>query len=112
MSLSGASLRHHDHHSSGLARRALIGLLFFFFGLSAAGASENVFDPRDFGALTAPSPSAKWVPNERLPEVPVPTIPAQMAEGLRSPLSLVQLTDLALLLNPSTRDAWAAARQE
>jgi len=112
MSLSGASLRHHDHHSSGLARRALIGLLFFFFGLSAAGASENVFDPRDFGALTAPSPSAKWVPSEQLPEVPVPTIPAQMAEGLRSPLSLVQLTDLALLLNPSTRDAWAAARAE
>jgi outer membrane protein TolC len=35
-----------------------------------------------------------------------------MVEGLRSPLSLVQLTDLALQLNPRTRQAWAAARAE
>lgn len=35
-----------------------------------------------------------------------------MAEALRSPLSLVQLTDLALQLNPRTREVWAAARAE
>jgi outer membrane protein len=33
-------------------------------------------------------------------------------EALRGPLSLVQLTDLALQLNPQTRQVWAAARAE
>jgi outer membrane protein len=112
MSDSEASLRYHVHHPSGLARGALIGLFSFFFGLSSTGASETVFDPRDYGSSTAPSPSVKWVPSEQLPEVPVPGVPAEMMEALRSPLSLAQLTDLALQLNPQTRQAWGAARAE
>ncbi len=112
MSESEASLRHHDHHPSGLAHGALVALFTSFLGLSPAIASETVFDPRDYGSLTAPSPSVKWVPSEQLPEVPVPGVPTEMAELLRSPLPLVQLTDLALLLNPETRQAWAAARAE
>jgi len=112
MSHSGASLRRHDYYPSSPTHSALIGLLVSFLSLSSAGASEALSDPRDYGALAAPSPSVKWIPGEQLPEVPVPGVPAEMAEALRNPLSLVQLTDLALQLNPQTRQAWGAARTE
>ena len=77
---------------------ALAGLFTFFLGHLPAIASETGFDPQDYGALTAPSPSVKRVPSEQLPEVPVPSVPTEMAEVLRIPLSLVQLTELALPL--------------
>jgi len=112
MSDSGASLRHHGYHTGGITRGAVLALFVFFLELVPAAASETVADPGNYSALTAPSPSVKWVPSEQLPEVPVPGVPAEMAEGLRSPLSLVQLTDLALQLNPRTREVWAAARAE
>ncbi len=112
MSHGGASLRHHDQHGDGLARAALLGLLAFSIDCSLAVASEVVSDPRDYGALTAPSRSEKWVPTEPLPEVPIPGVPPALAAEVRSPLSLVQLTDLALQLNPKTREVWAAARAE
>lgn len=90
----------------------LLAVLAFLIGAEFAAASESIFDPRDYGALTAPSASAKWVPSEPLPEVEIPGLTAESAEALRAPLSLVQLTDLALRLNPRTREAWAVARAE
>jgi len=112
MSHGGASLRHHDQHGNGRAGAALLGVLVFPIACSVGVASEAVSDPRDYGALTAPSRSEKWVPTEPLPEVPIPGVPPALAGELRSPLSLVQLTDLALQLNPKTREVWAAARAE
>jgi len=112
MSHGGASLRHYDQHGKGRARAALLGLLAFSIECSVAVASEAVSDPRGYGALTAPSRSEKWVPTEPLPEVPIPGVPSALAGELRHPLSLVQLTDLALQLNPKTREVWAAARAE
>jgi outer membrane protein len=99
-------------HTTANARWALLVPIALIAGITSAGASETIFDPRDYGALIAPSPSVKWVPSESLPEVPVPGVPAQLADALRSPMSLVQLTDLALQLNPRTRQAWAVARAE
>jgi len=112
MSDDGASLRHVLKHLTASTRRALLALSAFALGTAIAGASESIFDPRDYGALTAPSPSSRWVPSEPLPGVPIPGVPAQFSDALQEPMSLVQLTDLALQLNPRTREAWAAARAE
>ena len=112
MSRSRASLQHAGTFLNAKARRSLLAILPFFLGTGLAAASEIVFDPRDYGALTAPSPSDKWVPRDPLPEVPTPDVPARYSDALRQPMSLVQLTDLALQLNPRTRQAWAAARAE
>ncbi len=65
-------------------------------------------DPFDVEQKTSPAPNQVWRPAAALPVVPVP----KAGEPLRSdgPLSLVELTDYALLNNPRTRSAWLAAR--
>lgn len=112
MSRSRASLQHAGRFLNAEAGRSLLAILPFLLGANLAAASEHIFDPRDYGALTAPSAAAKWVPSEALPELPTPDVPAQYSDALRQPMSLVQLTDLALQLNPRTRQAWAVARAE
>jgi outer membrane protein len=63
-------------------------------------------------SLTAPAANLPWRPDRPLPALTrpeqAPTVPAQFS----GPLSLADLTDLALLLNPRTRQAWLAARAE
>lgn len=44
-------------------------------------------------------------------EVPTPAVSPAIS-GTASPLTLAELTDLALLNNPATREAWAAARAQ
>ncbi|MGH8624249.1 MAG: TolC family protein [Gammaproteobacteria bacterium] len=67
-------------------------------------------DPFATEAMTAPAPQFPWRSSEpplRVPE-PQPLIRAQIS----GPLSLAQLTDLALMNNPATHEAWAVARAQ
>lgn len=65
-------------------------------------------DPFDTERRVSPAPNLKWEAPTALPEVKAPQrvrIPADAA-----PLSLPELTEIALLNNPKTRQAWFAAR--
>ena len=74
--------------------------------------AASLFDPFNVEALTAPGPSQPWEPDKPLPQVPPPAA-AQAAPGeLDRPLTLAELTDLALRLNARTRQAWLQARAE
>ncbi|MGH8718357.1 MAG: TolC family protein [Burkholderiales bacterium] len=65
-------------------------------------------DPFNTRELIAPDPSEPWRRQAPLPEAPSP----QVTPVPDSPLTLAQLTDLALSNNPATREAWAIARAE
>ena len=80
---------------------------------SVAGASVAAgLDPFNVGSMTSPAANLYWQPDQALPTVTrsdkAPTVPAQFT----GPLSLAELTDLALMLNPRTRQAWLFARAE
>ena len=80
---------------------------------SVAGASVAAgLDPSNVGSMTSPAANIYWQPDQALPIVTrsdkAPTLPAQFT----GPLSLAELTDLALMLNPRTRQAWLFARAE
>ena len=80
---------------------------------SVAGASVAAgLDPSNVGSMTSPAANIYWQPDQALPIVTrsdkAPTVPAQFT----GPLSLAELTDLALMLNPRTRQAWLFARAE
>lgn len=70
------------------------------------------FDPSNVYTLTAPSANRAWQPDQPLPALTraerAPAVPNQYT----GPLSLAELTDLALMLNPRTRQAWLSARAE
>lgn len=80
-----------------------LGSIVIFFTLSSITLADD--------AGIAPSPSAPWVP----PDLSAYTKVLKSAEA--SPIdpekrySLVELIDLAEMLNPETRVAWEAARQ-
>lgn len=65
-------------------------------------------DPFATQRLVAPAPNEVWQPDAPLPHVPQPP----HAPAPDAPLTLVELTDLALSNNPATREAWAIARAE
>ncbi len=78
---------------------------------ASAGELFGAISERDpFGTheLTAPAPSEPWRPTTAVPDVPSPA----HTPALDAPLTLAQLTDLALSNNPATREAWAVARAE
>lgn len=83
-----------------------LGLIGNSIGLAAG------IDPYKVEAMTSPAPNRVWVPDQPLPTVTrpekAPTVPAQF----KGALSLADLTDLALLMNPRTRQAWLSARAE
>jgi outer membrane protein TolC len=65
-------------------------------------------DPFGVDRNVSPAPNLKWEPTLTLPEVRAPQrgrLPAGTA-----PLSLPELTEMALQNNPKTRQAWFAAR--
>jgi outer membrane protein len=77
--------------------------------VSASAFSDwTIRDPRDLNQRTAPQPGTRWVPTQPLPVVPTPQAvePVPVAQ----PLTLPELTELALRNNPKTRQAWFAAR--
>ena len=83
-------------------------------GLSAmTGLSGNVLaaeawwrDPRNVESLITQHPNTPWI-GDRLPASARPVVEIPNPER---PLTLAELTDLALRNNPQTRSAWAAAR--
>ncbi|MBI3936647.1 MAG: TolC family protein [Betaproteobacteria bacterium] len=62
--------------------------------------------------MTAPAPHQRWVAEEPLPPVAAPVLPLPLTGEFAGPLSLAQLTDLALRINPRARQAWAQARAD
>lgn len=65
-------------------------------------------DPFGTERQVAPAPNLKWEPNVTLPEVRAPQ--RGRVPGGVAPLSLPELTEIALQNNPRTRQAWFAAR--
>lgn len=69
-------------------------------------------DPSNVGAMTSPSANRPWQPDQALPVVTRPDKAPAVPKQYSGPLSLAELTDLALMLNPRTRQAWLSARAE
>jgi len=67
-------------------------------------------DPLATEAMTAPAPQFPWRSSEPALDVPEPKSP--VPAEISGPLSLAQLTDLALMNNPATHEAWAVARAQ
>jgi outer membrane protein len=88
--------------------------VLFLLGLAGwvlppAGASAVDFkDPFGTERYVAPAPSMPWQSQSPLPTAPE-SPPAKVPSG-DHPLSLPELTELALLNNPRTRQAWYAVR--
>lgn len=77
--------------------------------VSASAFSDwSIHDPWDLNQRAAPEPGTQWVPAQPLPVVPAPQN-AVSGPGAQ-PLTLPELTELALRNNPKTRQAWFAAR--
>ena len=97
------------------AAAATVGLTLI---ASEAGAAslrellEPLRDPHKVEALTSPAPNQTWVPDQPLPTVPAPTTQQPLPPELSRPLSLAELTELALRLSARTRQAWFQARAE
>jgi len=93
-----------------LPLRSALGLLLATCGTLAASpgftADQWWRDPLRLDSLIAPQPESAWI-GDRLPAAPRP--PAEIPHPDR-PLTLAELTDLALRNNPQTRLAWQAAR--
>jgi len=70
------------------------------------------FDPFNTEARTAPAPNQPWTPDQALPQVATPGQMQALPAELGGPLSLAQLTEIALRLNVRTRQAWMQARVE
>ncbi len=101
-------------HRSGTALGALWGAFFCsIFPPSAWGALPlPPSDPFSVNSLVAPAPNRYWLPREPLPDVSAAGINTVIPPDFAGPLSLAQLTDLALRLNPRTRQLWAQARAD
>ncbi len=72
----------------------------------------GAIDPFNTGKKVSPAPNQPWIPSEALPQVPPPTAAQTLPGELNKPLSLAQLTEIALSLNVRTRQAWMQARVE
>ncbi len=88
------------------------GILCVAGHCAAAGLDLFKVDPFKTEGMTAPAPNMKWVPDRPLPEVGKPDQAPVVPSQFKGPLSLADLTDLALLLNPRTHQAWLSARSE
>ena len=69
-------------------------------------------DPFSTSKKVSPAPDQRWIPDQALPQVPPPTSTQALPAELNKPLSLAQLTEIALALNARTRQAWLLARVE
>ena len=95
--------------------RVMLALLFCCAGLGLPVQAASLFgeiDPLNVKGLTSPSPNQFWKPDKPLPPVLQPEVASKVPKEYSGPLSLAELTDLALMLNPKTRQAWLQARAE
>jgi outer membrane protein len=69
-------------------------------------------DPSNVEALTSPAANRPWLADQPLPSLTRPDRSSGVPKQFTGPLSLAELTDLALILNPRTRQAWLSARAE
>ena len=106
---------------SSLRRSRLLALLrlavpYVMLGAMGPAMAGSLFDhlrvtdPFDTETETSPAPEVPWQAREPLPKVPEPR--RGSAAEISGPLSLAQITDLALTNNPQTREAWAVARAQ
>ncbi len=69
-------------------------------------------DPFKVEKKVSPAPNQPWIPEHALPQVPMPANLQSLPTDLNRPLSLAELTEIALNLNVRTRQAWLFARIE
>jgi outer membrane protein TolC len=84
-------------------------------GLAGSAQAQSMFgaiDPFNTGKKVSPAPEQRWIPDQSLPQVSPPAALQSMPAGLDKPVSLAELTEIALSLNVRTRQAWMAARVE
>ncbi len=82
-------------------------------GASAQAASIfGAVDPFGTDKRVSPAPHQPWIPEQALPQVPRPIATQPLPGELNKPVSLAQLTEIALALNARTRQAWMQARVE
>jgi outer membrane protein len=82
-----------------------------FFAAAVSAASR--LDPWNLEGATAPAPNQAWIPDKPLPELTLKDVLKDIpVQELNRPLSLAELTDLALGLNLRTRQAWLQARAD
>ena len=86
----------------------LRGVAALALGLALAVAAAADRDPFNTGRYVSPAPGTHWQSPFELPSVPQP--PAVSAPVPDRPLTLPELTELALQNNPRSRQAWFAAR--
>ena len=87
-------------------------VLGFTLAQGVSWAASVLVDPFDTDTRTSPAPSQRWAPDRALPEVAAPAQMQALPSELEGPLSLAQLTEIALKLNVRTRQAWLQARVE
>ena len=101
--------------ASLLSRQTQIALLCFACMHTVAHAADAMFgmvDPFGTEKKVSPAPNQRWIPDDALPQVPPPASTQSLPAELNKPLSLAELTEIALSLNPRTRQAWMQARVE
>src|SRR3954469_3143354 len=97
---------------SGLACGAVIALFAFSSLPAHAQSFFGSIDPFNTKGKVAPTPNQRWIPDDALPLVPPPTSLQSIPADLNRPVSLAELTEIALILNIRTRQAWLQARVE
>src|SRR3954468_1867797 len=83
-----------------------------FFPTAQAQSFFGSIDPFSTSGKVAPAPNQRWIPEDALPSVPPPSSLQSIPADLNRPLSLAELTEIALSLNVRTRQAWLQARVE
>src|SRR5687767_8245986 len=95
-------------HTAKLRRNpAWLGFVVLMLCILSASAAD-FRDPFNTERYSSPAPSLRWQSPDPLPVVPEVPV-ARLPPGDRA-LTLPELTELALLNNPRTRQAWYAAR--
>jgi len=97
-------------HFARLALLAAVSLT-----IPAPAHAQSLFgaiDPFKTESKTAPAPNQRWIPEQALPQVTPPAALQALPGDLNRPLSLAELTEIALSLNARTRQAWLSARVE
>lgn len=95
-------------------RQTAIAVLSFAGALAPAQAASvfGAIDPFSTETRVSPAPNQRWQPGDALPQVPPPASTQSLPAELNKPLSLAELTEIALSLNARTRQAWMQARVE